>query len=153
MGSIAGLLQRVHFGVGEGIPAFEARVQFGSDGENRDSVSFLVVTPEELEELPIGGGELSSRVFLVGPNASGKSNLLVVFRFLRDLVSQGGGFQAAVERRHGVKALRCLAARRDSDIEIYVRVSPMDGSVAAPSWEYTLVFNQDSSRRPRIHKE
>jgi AAA15 family ATPase/GTPase len=30
--------------------------------------------------------DLPLRVFLVGPNASGKSNLLDVFRFLRDLV-------------------------------------------------------------------
>ena len=97
--------------------------------------------------------ELPSRVFLVGPNASGKSNLLDVFRFLRDLVVPGGGFQAAVERRRGVKALRCLAARRESDIVVHVRVSPMDGSVASSSWEYTLVFNQDSNRRPRIDKE
>ena len=29
---------------------------------------------------------LQQRMFLVGPNASGKSNLLDVFRFLRDLV-------------------------------------------------------------------
>ena len=29
--------------------------------------------------------DLQRRVFLVGPNASGKSNLLDVFRFLHDL--------------------------------------------------------------------
>lgn len=96
--------------------------------------------------------ELPARVFLVGPNASGKSNLLDVFRFLRDLVAPGGGFQAAVERRHGVKALRCLAARKDPNIEISVCVSPTDGS-ATPFWEYTLVFNQDSHRRPQIRQE
>ena len=96
--------------------------------------------------------ELPARVFLVGPNGSGKSNLLDVFRFLRDLVAPGGGFQAAVERRQGVKALRCLAARKDPNIEISVCVSPTDGS-ATPFWEYTLVFNQDSHRRPRIHRE
>ncbi|HQP99307.1 MAG TPA: AAA family ATPase, partial [bacterium] len=56
--------------------------------------------------------DLQKRVFLIGPNASGKSNLLDVFRFLRDVVSVGGGFQAAVARRGGVKPLRCLAARR-----------------------------------------
>ena len=31
--------------------------------------------------------DLQRRVFLVGPNASGKSNLLDVFRFLNDIVS------------------------------------------------------------------
>ncbi len=36
---------------------------------------------------------LRQRQFIVGPNASGKSNLLDVFRFLRDIAkSEGGGF-------------------------------------------------------------
>jgi|SRR5581483_11542484 len=55
--------------------------------------------------------ELQRRVFLVGPNASGKSNLLDVFRFLHDLVTVGGGFRGAVdERRGGVSSIRSLAA-------------------------------------------
>ena len=37
--------------------------------------------------------QLTDRIFVVGANASGKSNLLDVFRFLRDLVKQGGGLQ------------------------------------------------------------
>jgi len=39
---------------------------------------------------------LQNRAFLVGPNASGKSNFLDAFRFLRDITSPGGGFQKAV---------------------------------------------------------
>ena len=35
--------------------------------------------------------EIPDRLFLVGPNASGKSNFLDAFRFLRDLASSGGG--------------------------------------------------------------
>lgn len=42
---------------------------------------------------------LQDRMFLVGPNASGKSNFLDAFRFLRDLASSGGGFQEAVRKR------------------------------------------------------
>ena len=42
-----------------------------------------------------------NRVFLVGPNASGKSNFLDAFRFLRDLASSGGGFQEFVASLHG----------------------------------------------------
>ncbi len=34
---------------------------------------------------------LPLRVFLAGPNASGKSNFLDAFRFLRDMVAAGGG--------------------------------------------------------------
>ena len=43
--------------------------------------------------------EVQRRPFLVGPNASGKSNILDALRFLRDVVSVGGGFQEAVSRR------------------------------------------------------
>lgn len=49
------------------------------------------------------------RMFLVGANGSGKSNLLDAFRFLRDVASPGG-FQSAVARRQGVEAIRCLDA-------------------------------------------
>jgi predicted ATPase len=93
---------------------------------------------------------LANRVFLVGPNASGKSNFLDVFRFLRDLASPGGGFQEAVRRRAGVSAIRCLAARRYPDIEIHVTVQPDDGG---PKWEYELAFNQDQQRRAHIKGE
>lgn len=82
--------------------------------------------------------EISDRVFLVGPNASGKSNFLDAFRFLRDLASIGGGFQEAVARRGGVTALRCLAARRYPGITLGVVVRN-----GAEEWEYELSFNQD----------
>ena len=58
---------------------------------------------------------LDDRVFLVGPNAAGKSNFLEVFRFLRDIAkSEGGGLQNAVAEAGGLKKIRCLgrAARR-----------------------------------------
>ena len=44
---------------------------------------------------------LSTRVFLVGPNASGKSNFLNAVLFLHDLVATGGGLARAVETRGG----------------------------------------------------
>jgi predicted ATPase len=96
---------------------------------------------------------LQDRVFLVGPNAAGKSNFLDALRFLRDLVSTGGGFQEAVERRGGVTALRCLAARQNSDIAIRVDVQhPAEDD--APRWAYELVFNQDKNqRRPLVRSE
>jgi predicted ATP-binding protein involved in virulence len=61
---------------------------------------------------------LQWRAFLVGPNASGKSNFLDVFRFLSDIVTVGGGFQEAVLKpgRVGVSRLRCLAARKNPNI-------------------------------------
>ena len=54
--------------------------------------------------------DIADLVFLVGPNASGKSNFLDAFRFLRDLASSGGGFQEAARRqqRLGMAAERRL---------------------------------------------
>jgi predicted ATPase len=40
---------------------------------------------------------LRERVFLIGPNAAGKSNFLDAFRFLRDVAKAGGGLQKAIE--------------------------------------------------------
>lgn len=94
--------------------------------------------------------DLQRRVFLVGPNASGKSNFLDVFRFLHDIVSVGGGFQEAVRRRGGVSSLRCLAARRHSDLAVKVRIG---GEENVSAWEYELRFTQDNRQRPVIRKE
>lgn len=93
---------------------------------------------------------IPDRVFLVGPNASGKSNFLDAFRFLRDIASPGGGFQEAVSRRGGVSAIRCLAARRYPDIEIGVELQEGDDG---PHWTYELAFNQDQQRRTELRKE
>jgi len=93
---------------------------------------------------------LQQRVFLVGPNASGKSNLLDVFRFLHDIVSIGGGFQEAVRKRGGVSKIRCLAARQYPDIVLRLGVGGNGGS---PDWLYELHFSQDNRQRPVIRKE
>lgn len=93
---------------------------------------------------------MADRAFLVGPNASGKSNLLDVFRFVRDLASSGGGFQEAVTRRGGVSAIRCLAARSRPDIEIKLELETPDGE---STWTYELAFHQDSQRRPLVRRE
>ncbi len=94
--------------------------------------------------------ELQQRVFLVGPNASGKSNFLDAFRFLRDLASPGGGFREAVRRRGGVSAIRCLSARRDPNIRVRAVVATEEG---ATRWEYELCFHQDAQRRPVVKEE
>ena len=51
--------------------------------------------------------ELGERVFLVGPNASGKSNFLDAIRFLRDVAKAGGGLQPALAGRGGLSKVRC----------------------------------------------
>ncbi len=94
--------------------------------------------------------KLERRVFLVGPNASGKSNFLDIFRFLHDIVSIGGGFQESVRRRGGLSSLRSLSARRFSDVLVSVEVSDANGR---PPWRYFLKFTQDSQRRALIREE
>ncbi len=93
---------------------------------------------------------LQWRVFLVGPNASGKSNYLDVFRFLSDIVTVGGGFQDAVLKRGGVSRLRCLATRRNPDIVVHVCLGKSDGEF---EWEYELHFSQDNLQQPIVKKE
>ena len=92
---------------------------------------------------------LRERQFIVGPNASGKSNLLDIFRFLRDIVkTDGGGFQKAVKDRGGVSSIRCLAARRDPGVALEVHLA--DNPDAAPTWRYALEFRQEQRGYRRI---
>lgn len=91
---------------------------------------------------------LRRRVFIVGPNASGKSNLLDVFRFLRDIAEPEGGFQRAVKARGGLSHLRCLHARREPDVTIEVKVAIDDRH-----WSYLLEFSQDPQRNPVVKRE
>jgi predicted ATPase len=118
--------------------------------EKTESLSFSSIRLQNWKNFARIEVDLQNRVFLVGPNAAGKSNLLDVFRFLRDLPSPGGGFQEAIRRRGGVSAIRCLAARRYPDIELRVVVEPPQANTR---WEYELAFKQDAQRRARISKE
>lgn len=93
---------------------------------------------------------LSRRVIFVGPNASGKSNLLDAIRFLRDVASVGGGLQAAITNRGGVSRLRSLSARRYPDIVLSVAI----GTDENPDlWGYELAFTQDNRQRAQIERE
>lgn len=88
--------------------------------------------------------------YIIGPNASGKSNFLDVFRFLRDVSKPaGGGLQAAVIARGGISKLRCLHARRDPEVRIEVELSqtPDDES---PTWRYILGFKPEGKGAQRI---
>ena len=85
---------------------------------------------------------LGDRVFVIGPNASGKSNLLDAFRFLRDIAKPGGGLQKAIEDRGGLSRIRCLAARRYPDVEVQVTLA--DSTDKEPSWQYGIGIAQES---------
>lgn len=92
---------------------------------------------------------LRERVYVIGPNASGKSNLLDVLRFLRDVAKpEGGGLQKAVKERGGIKKLRCLLARKDPEVSIMVELAErMD---ADPEWRYTLSFRSEGKGQQRL---
>lgn len=86
--------------------------------------------------------DLRERAFLVGPNASGKSNFLDSLRFLRDLAKPGGGLQKAVSDRGGVSKIRCLSARQDPKIEIAISLS--DTSNQKQTWKYEIGITQQT---------
>ena len=91
--------------------------------------------------------QLSERQFIVGPNASGKSNMLDIFRFLRDIVkTDGGGFQKSVKDRGGVSKIRCLSARQDPEVTVEIHIA--DTPNTPTIWRYALGFRQE----PRGHR-
>ena len=95
---------------------------------------------------------LASRVFLAGPNASGKSNLLDALRFLHDIVAVGGGLRSAVARRGGLSGIRCLAARHRPDVLVDVMIGNGNGGGRA-RWRYRLGFGADDQRLPIVKEE
>jgi len=113
-------------------------------------VGFTHIQLENWRNFANADVELQRRVFLVGPNASGKSNFLDVFRFLHDIVAVGGGFEEAIRKRRGVSLLRCYAARRYPDIGVRARIVINEDP---DEWDYEIRFTQDNNRRPLIKAE
>jgi predicted ATPase len=95
---------------------------------------------------------LTDRVFIVGPNASGKSNLLDAIRFLRDIAKPGGGLQQAIIERGGVSKIRCLAARKEPAVEIDIELK---NGAESPAWRYGIGFSQQvrGYRQPVLRYE
>ena len=94
---------------------------------------------------------LGDRVLIVGPNASGKSNFLDVFRFLRDISKNG--LQKAIESRGGLSKIRCLSARTNPAIHIEVHFAEINSQNTL--WRYSLAIKQRKGGRnePFIEKE
>jgi predicted ATPase len=87
--------------------------------------------------------------YLLGPNASGKSNLLDVFRFLRDISKpKGGGLQTAVADRGGITKVRCLHARKDTEVLIDVELGENSDDPAI--WRYVLGFKPEGKGAQRL---
>jgi len=84
------------------------------------------------------------RMFLIGPNASGKSNFLDALRFLRDVAQDG--LEKAVLARGGISAIRYLNARQQPDITVAVTLDNV--------WKYSLTFGAERGKStPLVRKE
>ena len=93
--------------------------------------------------------------YVIRPNASGKSNFLDVFRFLRDVARpEGGGLQKAIADRGGLPKLRCLHARRDTEVFLEIQWVSEPGD-SRPAWVYRLGIKSEGAGadRPRVARE
>jgi hypothetical protein len=70
---------------------------------------------------------LQSRAFLVGPNASGKSNFLDAFRFLHDVAASGGGL-GSLPGIEGAWHTCAIYLREGSRISWWKSLLPMERS-------------------------
>ena len=118
----------------------------------RDALRFTHLEIANWRNFTSASVPLGQRAFLVGPNASGKSNLLDALRFLKDIAAVGGGFQSAVVGRGGVSRVRSLAARRDPTVRVSVRIGTDD---EPDRWRYEIAFGQQTRGRrlPQIESE
>lgn len=93
---------------------------------------------------------LGPRAYLIGANASGKSNFLEVFRFLRTIAQRdGGGLQKALKDGGGLTKLRSLHARKDPEVRIEIELSE-SASDSSPTWRYALAFKSEGKGQQRV---
>ncbi|MDR1519712.1 MAG: AAA family ATPase [Planctomycetota bacterium] len=83
------------------------------------------------------------RVFLIGPNAAGKSNFLDAPRFLRDVALDG--LAKAVACRGGMEAVRWRGTRGHSGVTVT--------AVLDRAWEYSLSFKANRKHEPVVSGE
>lgn len=93
---------------------------------------------------------LGLRTYVLGANASGKSNFLDVFRFMRSLAqSEGGGLQKAVKDRGGLRKIRSLHARQDP--KVVIEIDLIDDVGDEPDcWKYTLELKTEGKGLQRV---
>jgi len=95
---------------------------------------------------------IRNRLFIVGPNAAGKSNLLDLFRFLGDIAAPGGGLAFAFDHRGGYGRVRSLFARNYQRGRLIIDVRLADG---ADTWRYRLTVRGEArgKNRPFVDEE
>ncbi|HYC71263.1 MAG TPA: AAA family ATPase [Opitutaceae bacterium] len=97
--------------------------------------------------------DLTDRVFVVGPNAAGKSNFMDAFRFLRDIALPRGGLQEAINQRGGVPKIRSLSARKKTDISITIELKDPSGDHFRWKYSIGIKLEQRGSREPYLVHE
>lgn len=131
-------------------------VQTGTDRISREQYMFISrMEIRNWRNFQNADVELSDTVFLIGQNASGKSNFLDILRFMRDIVNpRGGGLQQAVASRGGMKKVRCLAARSQPDIELKFDLKNTYKETNSV-WRYELGIRNEGSgqHRPMVKYE
>lgn len=88
---------------------------------------------------------LQQRTFIVGPNASGKSNLLDAVRFLRDVANVG--LQQALDLRGGISKVRALAGGQEPGLTLDVSIG--EAADDLPTWRYRLAIRREPAGRHR----
>ena len=92
---------------------------------------------------------IGARAFIVGPNASGKTNLLDAIRFLGEIARKGGSLARSVNTsRGGIAHLRSLHARQATDLRIEISIQ-----VDSDAWVYELCLGGTKTKPVRVLRE
>lgn len=92
--------------------------------------------------------DIGCRLFIVGPNAAGKSNLLDALRFLHDVADSG--LRHAVHARGGMSRVRCLFARNHNHGRVALKVILTEN--ATTKWAYELQLKGTSDPTVAVEK-
>lgn len=82
--------------------------------------------------------DVDDRLFVIGANAVGKSNLLDALRFLSDIARPETGLTRAVTARGGFTVLRSLFTRNREHGRVVLSIALEDGDTR---WEYRLALS------------
>ena len=113
------------------------------------STRFTHLALENWRNFRVVDVDLAPRVFVAGPNASGKTNFLDAFRFLHDIAQTEGSVARAVSVRGGFSRIRSLHAHGPKQrVRVQVALVIKNGT-----WEYELVLDATKASPPRVFRE
>jgi hypothetical protein len=114
--------------------------QYSLDG-SKSSVKITHISANNWRNFKTIDFNLERRLFIVGPNAAGKSNLLDLFRFLGEVAAPGGGLASAISSRGGLSKVRSLFSQNFRKGRLIIDVDLIDGDT---SWRYRLSIKGES---------